>query len=364
MTVVIKVGSNVATDEQGVVRSDVVQSIVAQAAELHVAGHNVVMVTSGAISRGIDLLGLTGRPSAMEELQAASAVGQGQVYATYDQLFAARGVRTGQILLTAGDFATRGTYVNAKQTLRKLLEWRVVPVINENDTTATDEITFGDNDFLAAQVAILVQADRLVLATDIDALYTADPSLDAAAERVARVADFSELEGLAIGGSRSAVGSGGMHSKVRAAEIATAGGIEVVVCGGKKDGAIARAAAGDTGEGTHFAAHAEPQSSYKLWIRYAKDSAGSVHVDEGAARALTQKGTSLLPVGVTGVEGDFAVGDAVEVVAGGTVIAKGVAAQSADEVRRVKGLNSEKAGEIAPGLAGEVVHRDNLVLVG
>ncbi len=362
MPVVIKVGSNVATDERGAVRSEVVESIVAQAAELHKSGTDVVLVTSGAISRGIQLLGLDGRPSAMAELQAASAVGQGQVYSAYDRLFAEREIATGQILLTANDFAARSTYVNARQTLRKLLDWHVVPVINENDTTATDEITFGDNDFLAAQVAILVGARRLVLATDIDALYTADPSVDASAVRVARVDDFAELESMSIGGSASAIGSGGMDSKVRAAEIATAGGIEVVVCGGKREGAVARAAAGDAAEGTHFAAHPQPQSSFKLWIRYAKEAAGSLHVDGGAKRALVDQGTSLLPVGIADVDGEFQAGDAVEIVAEGSVIGKGIVNYSADELRRIKGLQSESVRELMPHATDEAVHRDNLVL--
>lgn len=362
MTVVVKVGSNVATDERGRVREEVVTAIVDQVAELHAAGDDVVLVTSGAIARGIDLLGMAGRPNAIEELQAASAVGQGQVFAAYDQRLAGHGIRTGQILLTANDFAARATYVNAKQTLGKLLSWRVVPVINENDTTATDEITFGDNDFLAAQVAILVGAKRLVLATDIDALYTADPGKDPAAERVPRVNDFAELDGLAIGGSASPVGSGGMHSKVRAAEIATAGGIEVVVCGGKKPGAIVRAAAGDASEGTCFAAHPQPQSSFKLWLRYAKDAAGTLGIDGGARRALIEQGTSLLPVGVTEVTGEFRPGDAVEIVAGDAVIGKGIVNYSAEELKGIKGLNSAAVRELMPHASDEAVHRDNLVI--
>lgn len=365
MPVVIKAGSNVATDESGVMREDVVASIVAQAAELHKSGTDVVLVTSGAISRGINLLGLPGRPSAMEELQAASAVGQGQVYATYDRLFGEHGISTGQILLTANDFSARSTYVNAKQTLRKLLDWHVVPVINENDTTATDEITFGDNDFLAAQVAILVGARRLVLATDIDALYTADPNKHPSAERVSRVDDFSELDALAIGDSATAIGSGGMRSKVRAAEIATAGGIEVVVCSGKTEGAVALAAAGDPSAGTHFAAHPQPQSSFKLWIRYAKEASGALAVDPGAERALRELGTSLLPVGIAEVSGDFRAGDAVEIFAGGVreqPIGKGIVNYSADELRRIKGLKSEAVQELMPHATDEAVHRDNLVL--
>jgi glutamate 5-kinase len=363
--VVIKVGSNVATDESGALREPVLESIVAQASELHKRGTDVVMVTSGAISRGIQLLGLPGRPTAMSELQASSAVGQGQIYRHYDHLFETHGVKTGQILLTAADFSARSSYVNAKNTLRTLLDWHVVPVINENDTTATDEITFGDNDFLAAQVAIVVEASRLVLATDIDSLYTADPNKDSSAKPVRRVEDFGQLKELSIGGSASAIGSGGMHSKVVAAEIATAGGIEVVVCSGKKEGAVGRAAEGGNEEGTVFVAHKQPQSSFKLWIRYAKDASGSLAVDAGAAKALREKGTSLLPVGIAGVSGNFSAGDAVEIYANGEsgeAIGKGIVNYSADELRRIKGLKSESVQELMPHATDEAVHRDNLVL--
>lgn len=365
MPVVIKVGSNVATDEQGALRETILEGIVAQAAELHKSGTDVVMVTSGAISRGIQLLGLPGRPTAMAELQASSAVGQGQIYRHYDHLFETHGVKTAQILLTAADFSARASYVNAKQTLRTLLDWHVVPVINENDTTATDEITFGDNDFLAAQVAILLKASRLVLATDIDSLYTADPNKDPSAEPVHRVDDFAALDGLAIGDSATAIGSGGMRSKVVAAEIATAGGIEVVVCSGKKEGAVGRAAAGNENEGTHFSAHAQPQSSYKLWIRYAKEARGALVVDAGAARALTEQGTSLLPVGIADISGEFTSGDAVGIYVAGAdaePIGKGIVNYNADELRRIKGLKSDAVQELMPHAAAEAVHRDNLVM--
>lgn len=301
----------------------------------------------------------------MAELQASSAVGQGQIYRHYDHLFATHEVKTGQILLTAADFAARSSYVNAKQTLRTLLDWHVVPVINENDTTATDEITFGDNDFLAAQVAIIVEADRLVLATDIDSLYTADPNKDPGATPVHRVENFSELQNLAIGGSASAIGSGGMHSKVVAAEIATAGGIEVVVCSGKKEGAVGRAAQGGTEEGTVFVAHKQPQSSFKLWIRYAKSASGSLAIDAGAARALREKGTSLLPVGIAEISGEFSAGDAVEIYANGEsgdAIGKGLVNYSSEELRRIKGMKSEAVQELMPHASDEAVHRDNLVL--
>lgn len=366
MTIVLKIGSNVATDERGEPRGDVLEAIVRQAAELHAGGRDVILVTSGAIARGINLLGIGARPTAMDELQAASAVGQGRLFRLYDELFAASGITTAQILLTFADMSARTNYVNARHTLSKLLDWRVVPVINENDTTATDEISFGDNDFLAAQVAILVGAERLVIASDIDALYTADPNSDPSASRVARVDDFTRLDGMAIGDTATAIGSGGMRSKVSAAEMATAGGIAVVVCSGKRDGAIARAAGGDENEGTHFTPHKQPHSSYKLWLRYAKETRGTVTVDEGAKRALTEQGTSLLPVGIVEVAGDFSEGDAVEIVcaaAGGAkAVGKGIVNYNAAELRQIVGMKSERVRELMPHATDEAVHRDYLVL--
>ena len=363
MAIVLKIGSNVATDERGELRDDVLASITDQAAQLHKAGNDVVLVTSGAISRGVNLLGLPGRPQAMAELQASSAVGQGQVYRRYDELLAGHDVKTAQILLTFGDMSVRSNYVNARRTLKKLLEWHVVPVINENDTTATDEITFGDNDFLAAQVAILVRASRLVLASDIDSLYTADPNKDSNAVPVHRVDDFAEIADLDIGDSASAIGSGGMRSKVVAAEMATAGGIPVVVCSGRKDGAIARAAAGDEAEGTHFTAHEQPDNSFKLWLRYAKESCGTILIDDGAERALTAKGTSLLPVGILDVTGEFQAGDAVEIAgAEGRSVAKGIVNYSAEELRQIKGMKLDEVQRLMPRATDEAVHRDHLVL--
>src|SRR3954454_15766929 len=212
-------------------------------------------------------------------------------------------------------------YLNARQTLRRLLAWRAVPVINENDTTATDEITFGDNDFLSAQVAILLGARLLVLLTDTVGLHTADPRGDAGAELVAEVADFAELDAYEIGDRTSAFGSGGMRSKVAAAEMASAAGIRVVICDGTAAGTLVAAAAGEPA-GTRFAPHPERTPSFKLWLRYAKPSRGRVAVDAGAARVLRESGSSLLPVGIRGVEGEFAAGDAVEVVCDGEIVGK------------------------------------------
>src|ERR671932_876348 len=211
---VVKLGSSIVAEESGELRLSVVARICEEVAALHRAGIDVVVVTSGAIARGMHLLELRARPSAIEALQAASAVGQGRLYRTYDELLRERGVQSAQVLLTFFDMSVRTHYINARRTLRQLLSWRIVPVINENDTTTTDEISFGDNDFLAAQVAVLVGAERLVLLTDAGGLYTADPRRDPAAELVARVSELGALEEIEIGGTGSPLGSGGMRSKV------------------------------------------------------------------------------------------------------------------------------------------------------
>src|SRR5947209_9505612 len=208
--VVVKLGSSIVADERGDPRGDVLAQICDQLAELYRGGRSPVVVTSGAIARGMGLMELALRPRAMDELQAASAVGQGKLYQVYDGLLRERGVPTAQVLLTFFDMSARTHYLNARQTLRKLLDWRVVPVINENDTTTTDEISFGDNDFLAAQVAILLGAELLLLLTDADGVFTADPSAQPEAELIGEVSQFDSLEGMEIGDATSAVGSGGM----------------------------------------------------------------------------------------------------------------------------------------------------------
>jgi glutamate 5-kinase len=297
----------------------------------------------------------------VEALQAASAVGQGKLYRTYDELLQTHGVRSAQVLLTFFDVSARTHYLNARHTLETLLRWHVVPVINENDTTTTDEISFGDNDFLAAQVAILVGADRLVLLTDAGGLYEADPRSEPDARLVEEVTDLAELQRYDIGVSTSPLGSGGMRSKVVAAEMATAAGIPVTITSGVDADAMTRALAGEPA-GTRFHPQKGRVSSFKLWLRYAKPTQGRLAVDEGAERALRERGTSLLPVGVVGVEGEFEAGDAVEVRCDGRVVGKGIVNYSASELQRIKGLKTEAVRELLPRATEEAVHRDYFVL--
>ncbi|MDQ3992422.1 MAG: glutamate 5-kinase [Actinomycetota bacterium] len=361
--VVMKLGSSIVADDRGELRADVVEGVCGEVARAYDAGDDVVMVTSGAIARGMRMMDLPMRPSAMAELQAASAVGQGTLYRAYDEMLAARGVPTAQVLLTFFDMSARTHYLNARQTLHKLLDWRIVPVINENDTTTTDEITFGDNDFLAAQVAILLGADMLMLLTDIDGLYTADPRRQPDAELIPEVKRFEDLEPLAIGMSTSPLGSGGMRSKVVAAEMATAAGIPALIVNGTRPEAIA-GALGDAGEGTRFHPQAGRVSSFKLWLKYAKPTRGRLEIDAGAEQALRERGTSLLPVGVVDVHGDFEAGDAVEVCPAddGRAIGKGIVNYSAAELRRIKGMKSAEVQELMPRASEEAVHRDYFVL--
>jgi glutamate 5-kinase len=362
MTVVVKLGSSIVADDDGSLRAEVLDSVCEQVSALERAGERVVLVTSGAIARGMRLLELERRPTAMEDMQAASAVGQGDLFRAYEARLAEHGTRAAQVLLTAADIAARTNYLNARQTLRRLIEWGVVPVVNENDTTATDEITFGDNDFLAAQVAILLDARLLVLLTNKDGLFTADPALDAEARPVPEVADFAELEGLEIGHRTSAFGSGGMQSKVAAAEMASESGIQAVICNGTSDGTLAAAAAGEP-VGTRFAVNASRASSFKLWLKYAKPARGRLIVDEGAARVLREHGSSLLPVGITEIEGEFKAGDAVDVAVSESTIGKGIVDYSAAELSRVLGMKSEQVRELLPHASDEVIHRDRFVLV-
>jgi glutamate 5-kinase len=366
--IVVKLGSSVVAGSDGELRMDVLAGLTEELAARHHGGEEVIVVTSGAIARGIRVMELAQRPSSIGELQAASAVGQGKLYRVYDDLLRERGVTSAQVLLTFFDMSARTHYLNARQTLTTLLEWRVLPVINENDTTATDEISFGDNDFLAAQVAVLVGAEELVLMTDIDGLFTADPRIHPEARIVEQVESFAALEDLEIGHTTSPLGSCGMRSKVVAAEMATAAGIGTVICNGLREGVLSAVLDGER-VGTRFPPREARYSSFKLWLKYAKPSRGTVIVDPGAARALREGSASLLPVGVTEVRGEFDAGDAVEIVErdvaeGGRLraLAKGICNYSAQELRQVLGLKSDAVREVLPRATDEAVHRDYLVL--
>lgn len=361
-TIVVKLGSSTVADQHGRLRRALLGRRLAEVAVLSAEGHRLVIVSSGAIACGQNRLGMSERPRQIAALQAASAIGQGRLFAAYAHLLQSHGLTAAQVLLTSRDFAERGSYVNARNTLRRLLSWQIVPVINENDTTATDEIRFGDNDVLAAQVAIMLRADQLVLLTDRDGLYTADPDLDATAQLIARVDNVADLAGADLR-ANSRRGAGGMRGKVTAALMAAAADVSTVIANGGQDGVLTTAAH-DGGVGTVVPPRPVAMSAFKLWLRYAKPVRGTLEVDAGAARALALGGSSLLPVGVTAVHGSFVVGDAVAIVdAQRREIARGLTAMDARELRRVVGLHSHELRAVLPQAEEEVVHRDSLVLV-
>jgi len=360
--VVVKVGSSTLVDGHGRARTRVFSQVATDVAVLAADSTPVVIVSSGAIALGLGALGVTQRPRRLAELQAASAVGQSLLVRRWERALGRRQARAAQVLLTVGDIHRRDGYLNARRTLETLLGWGLVPIVNENDSTATDEISFGDNDFLAAQVAVLLDARLLVLLTDIDGLHSADPRIQSDAELITEVEDFSQLSDLEIGDRTSAFGSGGMRSKVAAAEMASEAGIPAVICNGTTDDTLAASAAGEA-VGTRFAAQPSKATSFKLWLKYAKPTRGRLTVDDGAARVLRNSGSSLLPVGIVGVEGEFDAGDAVEVAADGTVLGKGIVDYSSRELTQVIGLKSDAVRDLLPHAADEAIHRDRFVLL-
>ncbi len=363
MTLVVKLGSSIVAADDGSLRSDVLDSVCEQVAGLAAAGESIVLVTSGAVARGRWLKGLEARPKAIDELQAASAIGQGDLFRAYEERLAKREISSAQVLLTAGDIATRTNYLNARQTLRRLLEWQVVPIVNENDTTATDELTFGDNDFLAAQVAILLDARLLILLTNTEGLFDKDPHRHPDdSQLLSEIREVAELKEVEIGRKSSLFGSGGMKSKVAAAEMASEAGITTVICSGIEGRALSLAAQGKA-VGTRFHSQQGKANSFKLWLKYAKPALGTIEVDEGAASVLRERGSSLLPVGITRVEGRFNPGDAVDVACGNSVFGKGIVSYAASELERVMGLKSAAVQELLPHATDEVIHRDRFVLV-
>lgn len=364
MTLVVKLGSSIVAADDGELRADVLDSVCAQVSALERGGERVVMVTSGAIARGMRLMGIATRPKAMDELQAASAVGQGDLFRAYETRLARGGTRSAQVLLTQSDISERSHYVNARQTLERLIHWRVVPVINENDTTSTNEIAF-DNDVLAAQVAILLRARLLVLLTNTDGVFTADPRTDPGARLIEEVGEWEELEPeVRIGPETSSFGRGGMGSKVAAARIASLSDVGVVVCNGTKPGTLLGAARGRR-VGTRFESHPATESPYKLWLKFAQRPKGMLVVDKGAARRLRESGSSLLAVGIVDADGNFSAGDAVWVVSDEDhdVIGRGIAELSRADLELAMGQRTDIVRERLPDAPDEVIHRDRFVLL-
>ncbi len=360
-TVVVKVGSSSITTREGGLDPVRVGALVDALAERRAGGSRVALVSSGAIAAGLAPLGLSRRPTELAAQQAADSVGQGRLVAEYTQAFARHGFTVGQVLLTAEDVTRRVQYRNARQALTRLLDIGVVPVINENDTVATDEIRFGDNDRLAALVAHLVNADALVLLSDVDALYDGPPQRPGS-HRISEIRTKSDLEAVEIGGIGSAgVGSGGMATKVEAAAIAGAAGIPVVLTSADN----VRAALAGADVGTVFHPHAQAQGARALWIAHATDPRGQLRVDAGAAKALLGGRASLLAIGVVASSGDFSAGDPVDIVGpDGEAIARGLVNYDSDELPPMLGRSSQDiAATLGAEYERELVHRDDLVIL-
>ena len=363
--IVVKVGSSTLTGGgEGGLDRDYVQSLVDQIARIKSAGHEPVLVSSGAIAAGVSRLGLERRPTDMPSLQAAASVGQVALIEMYAALFASHGIAVGQVLLTRHDTGHRESFLHARDTFERLIGLGAVPIVNENDTVAVDEIRFGDNDTLAALVATMVNADLVVLLSDIEGLYDADPRLVETATLLDSVDEVTDELLDAAGEAGSEHGSGGMATKLEAARVLMRAGIPMVVCDGARGNVICDAVDGRQA-GTVFEPGAGSLGARKSWIALGRRASGVVVIDEGATGALRHRKTSLLPAGVVAVEGTFVVGDAIVLMdEGRRVVGRGLAGLSSADIDLVKGLNSGEIAERYPGIAGtEVVHRDHLVVL-
>jgi glutamate 5-kinase len=358
--VVVKVGSSSLTTTAGGIDPGRIETLVRALADVRQQGREVVLVSSGAIAAGLAPLALKTRPQDLATQQAAASVGQGLLMGYYTQLFAGHGIGVGQVLLTVDDVTRHSHYRNAYRTFGRLLELGVLPIVNENDTVATHEIRFGDNDRLAALVAHLVHADALVLLSDVDALYTTKPSRPDAV-KISDVRGEDDLAGIDVASRGSAVGTGGMITKIEAARIATSAGIPAVLTSAARVGA---ALAGEP-VGTLFHSTGRRRPTRLLWLEHASDARGELVLDAGAVRALTQRNASLLPAGITGVAGQFSAGEPVNLVSpDGAVVARGLVNYDADELPALLGRTTrDLIAEFGAGYDRAVVHRDALVVL-
>lgn len=362
---VIKVGTNTLTDAGGKIDRTYLASLVEQVAQLKTQGWQVVVVTSGAIAAGVEALGMDARPQDIPTLQAVAAAGQVSLIDAYATALAEHGLLAAQVLLTRHDTGDRHTYLHARDTLERLLTLGAVPVINENDTVAVEEIAFGDNDTLAALVATVIDASLVVLLTDVDGLYTANPRKDSSARRIEKLSHITKDIIDMASGTGSALGSGGMITKLRAARVLLASGIPMALCDGREKDALLQVVSGDF-NGTLF----EPESECglnqrKRWIALGGAIQGSLTIDSGAVRALQKGGASLLSAGVLSVAGEFEAQSPVSIVdENGMVIARGISAYSSAEVARVLGAHSDEAQRLVPQRGGApLVHCDYMAVL-
>lgn len=360
MRVVAKIGTSSITDDRGSIAHAAIEKLCAEIATVRTLGHEVLLVSSGAVAAGVAALGFAARPADVRTLQAVSAVGQARFMQVYNDELDRHGLVGAQVLVDPHDFVNRTQYLHARSTLTRLLELGCVPIINENDAIANDELRYGDNDRIAALVAHSLRADVLVLLTDLDGLFTSDPRTDPSAQMITTVAADDPLLAITATAGGSGRGSGGMSSKLAAARIASWSGVRTVIARAGRDGVLAGAVSGEP-VGTTFAGHDRFLPARKLWIAFAAEVAGTVVVDEGARHALIERGVSLLPAGVRDVRGSFADGDTVAVEdQAGRVFARGMVFVSADQLRGVTGRHTS---QLPHGMVPEVIHRDDLVLL-
>jgi glutamate 5-kinase len=364
-TVVIKVGTNVLTSEDGRLAPARMQALADQLQRIRATGRKVALVSSGAIGAGVGRLGMGKRPTDLPHLQACAAIGQSFLMRAYQECFDRYGLNAAQILLTASDFDNRARYLNARNTILTLFEWGVLPIINENDTVSVAEIKFGDNDHLAAIVTNLLQAPLLILLTSVDGLFSSDPRADPTAKKVATVEhiDSSVLD--LAGSGQTTLGTGGMRSKLRAARIATAAGESVIMADGANPRTLDAIFSSEP-VGTLFLPHGISLPAWKRWLGFTARPKGKIAVNDGAKAAVQEQGKSLLPVGVMAIHGIFHKGDVVSLCdAAGVEFARGLTNYSANDAKRVLGLRTENVREILGVVPyEEIVHRDNLVVTG
>jgi glutamate 5-kinase len=361
--VVVKIGSNSLRGQDGRLDRAQIASLSRQVAAARGRGIDVVIVSSGAVAAGMGLLGLTSRPTDLPTLQAAAAAGQGDLVHEWQARLADHDLVGAQILLTQDDFVRRHRYLNARTTLRRLLDLGAIPVINENDAVATEELELGDNDHLAALVASMLEADLLVMLSDVDGLFDGDPRIDASASMIDQVKDPSVLNGAVIGGTGSGISRGGMRTKVDAARVVVASAAHAVVANARRADVLRDVLAGEQ-VGTWFVAAPVRLDARRLWIGYALKAHGQLSIDAGAVTALRERGVSLLAVGITAASGSFAAGDAVDVIGpDGIIVARGLTAFDAADLGRVAGMSMAAAMDAyGPAYAREVIHRDDLAL--
>ncbi|WP_288947311.1 glutamate 5-kinase [uncultured Megasphaera sp.] len=362
--IVVKVGSSTLTHETGKLNYHRIERLAMEIADLANQGKEMVLVSSGAVSAGMGPLGLSSRPKTIREKQAVAAVGQGVLMHTYEKMFREYGQNVGQVLLTRMDAQDRKKFMNSRNTLLTMLQMGVIPIINENDVVAIDEFKIGDNDTLSAMVSNFIEADLLIILSDVDGLYTANPQTHPEARIIPVVTEVDKHVYDIAGGAGSSIGTGGMYTKIQAASIATSSGVDMVIASGSEDGVLRRICQGED-VGTWFTAKDSNLHTKKRWLLSGGKARGSLIVDGGCRNALVEHGSSLLPVGIAAVEGEFHEGDIVNVMYEGLVIAKGIVNYNSESVEAIKRHKTDDITKILghEGVYEEVIHRDNLVVM-